>query len=680
MSYIKHINSSFGIAGEGNCLIGPYCPHGLAKPGPDGPLPQNTNGLSLTGKPEVLCFSQNHVSGAGGQGRYGNISIMPFMNSPESTKDAVSCFSSVSRVGYYQAKLANGITHEITASPRVACHRSTFDSASPHGIVLNPLAAVKTWCENIQEISGFAEWSSSSSCQGWGIIAGGWGHIFPYQVYFFAEASSPFSKIMVLGNEKGKGEFWGEVGNNWGQGKDVRAIGFTDRPQIELRIGISFVSIAQAEKAVSELADHSFEEIEKQCCCAWDKVLGNIEIDASREEKDLFYSAYYRLLTMPTDLGKDENHLWESDIRNFTDYYCLWDSVRNANSFLMLIQPELQRDMLLDLIDIGNHIGWFPDAWSAGHSAKMQGGSSADVIFSEAARKGIAGVDYKRALEIMVYNAESVSENPVVKGRYPEYRKLGYNSSPEVPQAVSRHIEYAFQDYCIAKLAVFLGKKKTAQNYFKEADKLWNLWNDAKYCFAPRNKSGNWLKFDPWTVSKAPYYYEGTAHEWSLTPLHVLPELVHRHGGKKKFEEHLNRFFTNGLHMWKETVLHTPYLYYYADRPDLVAQEINQQRKRYSLAKDGLPDNEDMGSHSTFIMATSMGIYPIMGDVNYWLSPPRLREVLVKFSSGKELVIRNRACGSNKVSEVKFNGTPLKTWTITHTRLTEGGILEFHGP
>ena len=102
---------------------------------------------------------------------------------------------------------------------------------------------------------------------------------------------------------------------------------------------------------------------------------------------------------MPSDLGVDDEYAyWKSGVRHFSEFYALWDSVRNANSLITLFAPELQRDFLNCLLDIADKRSWFPDAWITGHSAKIQGGSSADILFNEAHLKGLDGIDYELSL------------------------------------------------------------------------------------------------------------------------------------------------------------------------------------------------------------------------------------------------------------------------------------------
>jgi predicted alpha-1,2-mannosidase len=692
---LSDVNPFFAINGDGSCLPGPQLPFGMARPGPDSPLPHSCNGIASapsirrpdlgdslqpeTCGPEherkIARFSQNHVSGTGGDGRYGNVSLMPFVGAPEQAHAGRARLAEEAGVGYYRADLEGGIRHELACTRRAAMHRSSFSAAGPHGLVLDAGSMVKGGTGSCRPLLGFVEWISARECQGWSILKGGWGHSFPYQIHFFLRLDRTAARRSLIVDGVSRDALWAD-------GEKVQAVAWCDEPVVVAAIGISFVSIGNARAAVeNEVGARGFEEVVADADSAWERELGSIRIQASPEETGLFYSAFHRLLAMPTDLGTDENPWWNSPTKNFTDYYCFWDSVRNANSFFLLARPELQAAMLRDQLDIAAHIGWFPDAWIAGHSAQVQGGSSTDVVFAEAALKGIEGVDFRQALALMVHCAETPPEDPFRSGRYhDDYQRLGW-VTPRVINCVSRHIEYAFQDNCISRLAARLGERATAERYAKESEKLWNLWRDDLRCFGPREADGTWTDFDPWKPARKdfwndPNFYEGTGHEWALTAVHALPELVRRHGGAEAFARHLDRFFDGRIHYWKEIILHTPYLYHEAGRPDLVTKAIERQRLMYRNDRTGLPDNEDMGSQSTFVMATTLGLYPIMGETRYWLSVPRLREAEIDLPGGKLLRIVNQA-REGELPTPYLDGRKLARWSVEHAEIAGGGELSF---
>ena len=136
---------------------------------------------------------------------------------------------------------------------------------------------------------------------------------------------------------------------------------FRRTQSVEIRIGVSFVSIPKARDSHDkECLPFSFEELTDRHRAQWQSWFDRIQVKGGTEEqRQIFQTFFYRLLCMPTDLGiADEMNHWQSDIRHFSEFYCLWDSVRNANSLLMLFAPELQRDMLNCLLDVANKIGW----------------------------------------------------------------------------------------------------------------------------------------------------------------------------------------------------------------------------------------------------------------------------------------------------------------------------------
>src|SRR5258708_34339254 len=171
---------------------------------------------------------------------------------------------------------------------------------------------------------------------------------------------------------------------------------------------------------------------------------------ALREEQRRKRSSYVihtRLICMASDVGvDDENPWWVSGVRHFTDFYALWDSVRSASYLIALFDPELEGAILNCLLDIADHTGWLLDAWIAGHSAMIQGGSSADVLLCEAALKGLQGIKYEKARSQMRKNNEVESPDPWLYGRYRrEYQTLGY-VPVGISSCVSRHLEHTYRD------------------------------------------------------------------------------------------------------------------------------------------------------------------------------------------------------------------------------------------
>ncbi len=717
-SLTSHVDPTIGTAGMGNCLIGPYLPLSLVRLGPDNLRPQPTSGYDC--RYPITGFSHTHVSGTGGSARYGNIRVTPFVGPPRATVDPQWAANERSEAGYYMVTLnPTGIDCELTSTPRAGLHRYHFpemsedraSASSPDigsmqaagydpaavdhfqsmarasNVLIDVGAAVQRDFRRPAQgtggsIGGYVEWLTENEVVGRGDYQGGWGHDFPYSVYFYARFDQQ-PKRRFVGNHAGITNEPHANGANC-----VAVANFGDERDITLSVGISYHSVAKARASVEREANVGFEVARKQAIETWDKQLSRIEVEGGSEEhRKLFYTLFSRLMCMPSDLGvDDEFNQWQSGVRHFTDYYCLWDSVRNANSLIALFDPKLAADMMNCLLDIAEHKGWLVDAWVAGHSAQVQGGSSADILFSEFKRKGIEGIDYHKALQYMLKNGQTPSPDPKLYGRHlHEYREQGYVTTKTI-NCVSRHLEYAYQDWCAGKLADELGMNDVAREKLEASEKLWNLWREDIKLFAPRQPDGQWVNpFDPkhhrpdaWND---PYFYEGNSWQWSWNAHQDFPQLVERMGGAGGFIEMLDRFFDEGMHYAKETMLHVPYLYLYAGRPDRTVDRVRQCLSQfYKTQRNGLVDNEDMGCQSAFFMASAIGFYPVMGQDFYWITSPVFERVAVQLGdAGKQLVIEAPGTSDRKryIVGLTLNGEALDRAYIRHGEIANGGTLRF---
>jgi len=282
-------------------------------------------------------------------------------------------------------------------------------------------------------------------------------------------------------------------------------------------------------------------------------------------------------------------------------------------------------------------------------------------------------------------NAEVESPDPYLYGRYLEdYRDLGYVSTTVRKNCVSRHLEYAYQDWCASALARQLGHTQIAERALEESRRVWNLWRDDVKCFSPRHPSGAWNEpFDQdscWPDSwNDPYFYEGTGRQWSFSVHHDFAGLIRRHGGDEAFIRHLDAFFDGGHYHSKETMLHIPWLYTYAGRPDRTGERVRDCLRRFFRpTRDGLSDNEDMGCQSAFYMCSAMGLYPIMGQDLYLLGPPVFTRSETRLGeSDAALIIEAPDAGGERpyVAGATLDGRPLERAWLRHSEIAHGATL-----
>ena len=289
----------------------------------------------------------------------------------------------------------SGIKVELTSTPRVGVHRYTFPAGGDANIHIDAGAVIQTGHAPINHNSagaistgGFIEFISDRELIGRSDFRGGWGHNFPYSVYFYARFDIPatFRRVADAGSF---------TMQTFADGPGCKAIaGFGTTQQVNMQVGISYVSIAKARASVDrETAGRSFEDIREQAADIGGALWAGSSPKAARP-----ISARSSTRSSPASCACPA--IWASTMRipcgspacdHFTDYYCLWDSVRNANSLLTLFDPDQEAALLNCLLDVANHIGWIPDAWIAGHGAMIQGGSSADILLCEAGPQGCQG-------------------------------------------------------------------------------------------------------------------------------------------------------------------------------------------------------------------------------------------------------------------------------------------------
>jgi predicted alpha-1,2-mannosidase len=283
-------------------------------------------------------------------------------------------------------------------------------------------------------------------------------------------------------------------------------------------------------------------------------------------------------------------------------------------------------------------------------------------------------------------NAEQESSESDRSGRIgqAEYAEHGYLKEG-ARNCVSRSIEYANQDAATARLARHLNLEDLADQFEASSKRVWACWQESKQSLCPQRSDGQWVEpYNPALPTRkdywnCPYFYEGSGYEWTLNLRHDLPGLIERLGGPESFEAYLDTFFEKHIILWKEILHHTPYLYHHIGKPGkscLAARKL--LRERYHSGRDGLPDNEDMGSNSAFVMCTMIGLYPEMGEDYYYLIPPLFNEMTLSVGKSNTLVIRAENAGDEMVylAKANLNGQELDTAWLRHSDLAKGGMLE----
>ena len=688
--YSRYVDPRIGSEGLGRTFPGPCMPYGMAKPGPDAVTMPNAGWAPI---PEpVKGFSQMHVSGTGGGQKYGNILIQPYLDSSEIIQKRVD---EKITLGYYACTFENGIRTEITASERCAFYRLDFGKKQKGKLLIDVatflgIDTIPDKREAQQYVDSYVSCDGKYAVSGWSTVRGGWNNGGPYTVYFYLQSDVPLSNSDVPLYNKVK------------KLKTRLDVAFS-KSTVNLKVGISHISIAQAKRNIPTCG---FDAQLKHLRETWNGKLRKIEIAGTEKQKRMFYTGIYHTMLMPVDKSGENPHF--SDTPYYDDYYAIWDTYRTSMPLLTLIDEDKQRDMIHSLLNIYKHDGYMPDARSGNWNGRTQGGSNAEIVIADAFAKGMKGIDYELALKAMIKDAEvpptdddgylgSVPDEKHGRGGLKEYNTLGYIPYG-IDRAGNRTVEYSYDDWCIAQVAKGLGHQDLYQKYLKRSGNWRNLWRGdyewqgMRGFIMPRDADGRWLDSVPWGKSKvyhplipyrpdtkvAPWYlpwwstffYEALSAEYSLSIPHDVPGLVELCGGKEAFIKRLHTFFANKhYNVANEPSFMTPYLYHWADRPDLSVARIRQiVNDNYNDTPLGLPGNDDSGAMSSWLVFNMMGLYPVAGQNLYLVGSPLIPEYTIHLENGKKLqVVRDEK---------------MKSWDrkfLTHELLTNGGKLVLPG-
>jgi predicted alpha-1,2-mannosidase len=689
----SEVDPLIGVDGHGNTVPGPKVPFGFANPSPDTDrLGLNTSGYSSQG--DVIGFSQTHVSGTGGGGKYGNFRVMPItgalllggVSSPKQNERAAP--------GYYRVGLPRfGVTAELTASRLAALHRYRFPAARPAHLVLDATSVVRIESADPQRaLRAWVRVTGPRSFEGAGSFTGSFGPG-SHKLYFAARLSRRPKRLRAFraGTALPAGRERGVVRTNRGAGRVGVYASWPagEARRVGLRIGLSFLSARKARRNLAtQLGARPFKRVRGRAERAWRAALARIDVEGgSREQRRAFAAALYHSHVMPHDLS-GENAWWRSRAPHYEDYFTLWDTFRTLHPLLTLVQPGRQADMVQSLVETYEHTGWLPDGRIAGNNGLTQVGSNGDVLVADALVKGLPGIDYATAYRALRKNADVSSRRRWWEGRVlTDYARLGYASLDERASA-SRTMEYAYNDFAVAAVAQALGDGEAAARYRARSASWENLWDPATRSVRPRHADGSFV--EPYSPTRRHYgwedpFYEGSGQEWSTFVPHDVERLIQRVGGDEAFVAWLDRLFESGGHdPANEPGFLAPWLYAHAGRPDRAAERVRSiVERRYGDGRSGLPGNDDAGALSSWYVWSAIGMFPNAGQGWYYVGSPLFARSRIELGGGRSFTVSapGTSAQNRYVQSASLDGRPLERAWITHDELMGASELRLEmGP
>ncbi|KAG5980120.1 hypothetical protein E4U55_004370 [Claviceps digitariae] len=728
---LSWINPLIGTTGGGNVFPGATLPYGLAKAVADVDG-QNTGGFGMDGS-NVTGFSSIHDSGTGGNPSLGNFPLFPQLCRDDELDNCMfrigdrkthySMASISARPGQFGIQLESGIQVNMTVSEHAALYKFKFpESKNNHPLILLDLTDLWRSRQN----ASVAVDDKSGRMVGNGTFLPSFGagsYDLHFCVDFFGaqvhdngvwvnnRAGTEPKQIYVT---RGFNLFYLEAGGF------VRFRPGSDNT-VTARVGLSFKSSEQAcRSAATEIPDplNNFDGLVKTAQKEWLDKLSPISVKLGGASEDLlvsFWSGVYRNMISPQNYT-GENPFWDTGMPYFDSFYCIWDSFRAQHPLLTILDPKAQAQMVQSLLDMYKHEGWLPDCHMSMCQGWTQGGSNADVVLVDAYVKNLtSSIDWELALEAIVTDAEKEPLEWSRHGRgglqswrkynyipYLDYDPLGFGTNS---RSVSRTLEYAYDDFCLATLAEGLGKSEMQQKYMQRSMNWQNLWKkdqrsmikgkDTGFLgfFQPKYMNGTWGFQEPIACSSLAGFcsltsnpsetFEASIWQYLFYVPHATSSLISLVGGDDAFVSRLEFFHKSGLaDISNEPVFLTVYLYHYAGRPGLSAERSHQYiPSSFKNSYDGIPGNDDSGAMGAFLFFSVLGLFPVAGQNVYLINPPFFAEISIKHPvTGKKATVRsvNFDAGYKKlyIQAATVNGKPwTKSW-IRHEFFTEGWTLE----
>ena len=679
IDYTSYVNPFIGTDFTGNTYPGAQAPFGMVQLSPDNGLP-GWDRISGYFYPDstIAGFSHTHLSGTGAGDLY-DISFMPVT------------------LPYKEAEAPLGIHSKFShddETERCGIQRYTFPEAQS-AIFLNLKKAMNWDFTNDSHI----EVIDSVTIQGYR-FSDGWAR--DQHIYFRTRFSKPFEKIeldtMAIVKENKR------IGT-----ATIARFDFNTQEgeQILVSTAISGVSMEGAAKNLqAEVPENNFDKYLAATKANWNRQLGKIEVKSDNEDDKVnFYTAIYHSMIAPTIYSDVDGAYYGPDKKvhqadGWVNYstFSLWDTYRAAHPLFTYTEPERVNDMVKSFIAFYEQNGRLP-VWNFyGSETDMMIGYHAVPVIADAYLKGIGDFDAEKALAACVATANLDNYRGIGL-----YKKLGYipynvtDSYNAENWSLSKTLEYAFDDYCIAEMAQKMGKKDIADEFYKRSQNYKNVYNPATSFMQPRDDKGVFIK-DFKADDYTPHICESNGWQYFWSVQHDVDGLVNLVGGKNRFAEKLDSMFTyhpsedDELPLFSTGMIgqyahgnepshHVIYLFNsigFNDRTQYyVAKVMNEL---YKNEPAGLCGNEDCGQMSAWYVFSAMGFYPVNPvSGRYEIGTPLFPEIKLHLANGKTFTVL--APNVNKeniyIQSIKVDGQPYDKTYLTHEQIMSGATVEF---
>jgi predicted alpha-1,2-mannosidase len=656
--YTKLVNPFIGTGGHGHTYPGATSPFGFVQLSPDTRMADWDGSSGYHYSDSVIYgFSHTHLSGTGVPD-YCDILLQPTIGEYEwNNKNYASTFQHKSEktyAGFYSVHLDKyNLDVALTTTQRTGMHKYNFAKGTKEGNVIVDLIHRDIVLDSYLEVV------DNYTIKGYR-ISKSWAN--NQKLFFAAKFNKPIIKKEIHIADSATQM----LSTNIAKGKAIQA-GFTfdvsDSTPLLVQVALSPVSMDGAMLNLNaEQPYFNFDNTLQQNILSWNKELRKIEIESySFNNIDtIFYTALYHTMIVPNiyqDVdgkyrGTDDKIHTAEGYTNYT-VFSLWDTYRAYHPLMSIINKERTRDWIHTFLNQYKNGGMLPVWELSGNETFCMIGYHSIPVIIDAYKKGIKDFDSDLALEAMLSYSKS--------NRFgiDKYAQKGFLSNVEEHESVSKTMEYAYDDWCIAEFASMLGKEKIAEEYYKRSLNYRNLYNPATGFFQGKLHASWYTPFDPNEINN--FYTEGNAWQYSLAAPHDVEGMKKLIGGETAFTNHLQKLFTTNSKttgreqadvtgligqyaQGNEPSHHMSYMFNHTNKPELTAYYVNKIcTEFYKNTPDGLIGNEDCGQMSAWYIWSVLGMYPMNPVGNeFEIGSPQIKKAIIHLENGKDVVIESK--------------------------------------
>ena len=703
-NYTQYVNPFIGTDYHGHTYPGATVPFGMVQLSPDnGRSGWDWSSGYHYSDSVIVGFSHTHLSGTGIGDLY-DIQFMPATFSKTISDEEIVKQKFISKfdhknekasAGYYSVLLKDyNITSELTASLRSGLQKHTFKKDGNEFIQLD-LGYSKNWDQPTESFIKIIEDHTVCGYR----LSTGWAK--DQRVYFYAQFSKPIVKSFLIQDSiylKNANEIKGEYS------RAIFQFDLKNNSELLIKSGISSVSIDNAKLNLeNDIKDWNFDKVKNAATVLWNEELGKIEVKSSNQKYlKTFYTSLYRSMLAPIVFSDVNGEYKGADgeihqAKDYTKYsiFSLWDTFRAEHPLFTITQTDKVGDMINSMLSHYNEYGLLPVWELLGNETGTMIGYHAIPVIADAILKGFNGFDINLAYDAMKKSA--MKDHLGLSF----YKSLGYVPDDQEVESVSKTLEYAYDDWCIAQVAQYLEKDEDYKLFSNRAGYYRNLFDPTTNFMRAKLSDGKWkTPFNPRSSEhRNNEYTEGNAWQYSWFVPQDVESLINLFGGKEKFVEKLDSLFITDSKLegenpsgdisgmigqyahGNEPSQHISYIYNFVGQPWKTQARVNQILKTlYNDSPAGLCGNEDCGQMSAWYVFSSIGFYPFNpADQNYLIGSPLFDEVKINLGNGKKFIIRTNNLSEKNIyiKSATLNGNYLTRSFITHKEIMDGGFLEF---